>query len=83
LIAIVIAVTVRHIVSTAAKGHDAASTTTVARLHSTLVHLRKGHSERLVVIGSICVILFSVSFVITLQTTPLMELLREERDASY
>jgi hypothetical protein len=83
VIAIVIAITVRHIVSIAAKGHEAASTTTVARLHGLIAHLRKAHAERLVVIGLICVVLFSVSFAITLQTTPLMELFREETYARY
>jgi hypothetical protein len=82
-IAIVIAITVRHILSTTAKGHEAASTSTVVRVHRTLAHLRKAHAERLVIIGLICVVLFSVSFAITLQTTPLMELFREETDARY
>jgi hypothetical protein len=84
MIAIAIAITVRHIVSISAKGHV---TSTVARLHghfeSIIVHLRRAHAERLVVIGLICVVLFSVSFAITLQTTPLMELFREEADIRY
>jgi hypothetical protein len=84
VIAIVIAITVRHIVSISAKGN---ALSTVARLHghfaSITLHLRKSHAEKLVVIGLICVILFSVSFVITLQTTSLMELFREEADIRY
>ncbi len=84
VIAIVIAITVRHIVSISAKGN---ATSTVARLHghfaSIILHLRRSHAERLVVIGLICVILFSVSFAITLQTTPLMDLFREEADIRY
>ncbi len=84
MIAIVIAITVRHIVSISAKGH---AKSTVARLHdhfaSIIGHLRRAHAERLVVIGLICVILFSVTFAITLETTPLMELFREEADIRY
>ena len=84
VIAIVIAITVRHIVSVSTQGN---ATSTAARLHghfaSIVVHLRRSHAERLVVIGLICVILFSVSFAITLRTTPLMELFREEADIRY
>ncbi len=82
MIAIVIAITVRHIVSISARGHVVSIS---ARLHghfaNIIVHLRRSHAERLVVIGLICVVLFSMSFAITLQTTPLMELFREEADA--
>jgi hypothetical protein len=84
VIAIVIAITVRHIVSISTQGN---ATSTAARLHghfaSIIGHLRRSHAERLVVIGLICVILFSVSFAITLRTTPLMELFREEADIRY
>ncbi len=84
MIAIVIAITVRHIYSISSKGH---TVSTVSRLRdhlaSIIVHLRRSHAERLVVIGLICVILFSVTFAITMQTTPLMELFREEADIRY
>ncbi len=87
MIATVIAITVRHIVSVSAKATKANATSTVARLHGHLAnisgHLRRTHAERLVFIGMICVVLFSVSFAITLQTTPLMELFREEADIRY
>ncbi len=82
--AIVIAITVRHIVSVSAKGHDSSAVTRLqGHCASIMVHLRRAHAERLVVIGLICVILFSVSFAITLQTTPLMKLFREEADIRY
>jgi hypothetical protein len=84
VIAIVIAITVRHIVSVSTKGNG---TSTVAGLHghfaNIIAHLRRSHAERLVFIGLICVVLFSVSFAITLQTTPLMELFREDADIRY
>ncbi len=84
MIAIVIAITVRYIVSVSARTN---ATSTVARLHgyfaSIIVHFRRSHAERLVVLGLICSVLFSVSFAITLQTTPLMELFREDADIRY